>query len=111
MDAIVEPELARLEERAGEAARLLSQLANEKRLLALCHLVGRQRSVGELASLVGLSQSALSQHLARLREEGLVATRREAQTVWYRLSDPRAARVLAALHEIYCADEDRKESR
>ena len=103
--SVTDPELARLEERAGEAARLLSQLANEKRLLVLCHLVGGERSVGELAALVGLSQSALSQHLARLREDGLVATRREAQTVWYRLGDPRAARVLAVLHEIYCADE------
>ena len=97
-------ELERLEERAGDAARLLGQLANEKRLLALCHLVERERSVGELASLVGLSQSALSQHLARLREDGLVATRREGQTIWYRLGDPRAVRVLAVLHEIYCAD-------
>lgn len=105
MDAISAPDLARLEARAAEAARLMGQLANEKRLLVLCHLVERERSVGELAALVGLSQSALSQHLARLREDGLVAPRREAQTVWYRLGDPRAARVLALLHDIYCADQ------
>lgn len=98
--------IALLEESAGEAARLLRLLANEKRLLLLCHLVGAgEMNVGTLAIRVGLSQSALSQHLAKLREDGLVATRREAQTIWYRLSDPKAARVLQVLKELYCEQE------
>jgi ArsR family transcriptional regulator len=92
-----------MEASASEAARLLRLLANEKRLLVLCHLAGAgEMNVGTLASLVGLSQSALSQHLARLRDVGLVATRREAQTIWYRLADPKAARVLEVLRDLYC---------
>ena len=81
--------IGKLEQRATEAARLLKLLANENRLLILCRLVAeRELSVGDIADAVGLSQSALSQHLARMREEGLVATRREAQTVLYRIADP-----------------------
>src|SRR5512135_3005272 len=92
----IDPDIAKLEERAAEAARLLKLLANENRLLILCRLVAeREIAVGELADAVGLSQSALSQHLAKMREEGLVATRREAQTVFYRIADPNTRRVLA----------------
>lgn len=92
-----------LRERAAEAARLLRLLANEKRLLVMCHLVGAgEMNVGDLADTIGLSQSALSQHLAKLREDGLVATRREAQTIWYRLADPKAARLLEVLRDLYC---------
>jgi DNA-binding transcriptional ArsR family regulator len=95
--------IAALERRAVEAARLLKLLANENRLLILCRLAAeREMPVGELAGAVGLSQSALSQHLARMREEGLVATRREAQTVHYRIADPDARRILALLKNIYC---------
>lgn len=95
--------LADLERRAGEAARLLKLLANENRLLILCRLVAeREMPVGALADAVGLSQSALSQHLAKMRDEGLVATRREAQTVHYRIADPDARRILALLKNIYC---------
>ena len=91
--------LAVLEDRAAEAARLLRLLAHEKRLLVLCHLeAGGEMNVTELVGVVGLSQSALSQHLARLREDQLVATRREAQTIWYRLADPKAARLLGLGH-------------
>ncbi len=98
-----DPILAVLEERAAEAARLLRLLAHEKRLLVLCHLAGsNEMSVGELVVVAGLSQSALSQHLARLREDGLVATRRAAQTVYYRLADPKAARIVALLRDLYC---------
>jgi DNA-binding transcriptional ArsR family regulator len=98
-----DPDIAKLEKRAAEAARLLKLLANENRLLILCRLVAaREMAVGELADAVGLSQSALSQHLARMREEGLVATRREAQTVFYRIADPNTRRVLALLKDIYC---------
>ena len=97
------PDIALLEERAAEAARLLRLLANEKRLLVLCHLVGAgEMKVGDLADSVGLSQSALSQHLAKMREDGLVATRREAQTIYYRLAEPKAARLLEVLRDLYC---------
>lgn len=95
--------IAELELKAAEAAGLLKLLANENRLLILCRLVlAREMSVSDLAEAVGLSQSALSQHLAKMREEGLLATRREAQTVFYRIADPNAARLLALLKNIYC---------
>jgi DNA-binding transcriptional ArsR family regulator len=95
--------MADLERRAGEAARLLKLLANENRLLILCRLaVEREMTVGALVKAVGLSQSALSQHLAKMREDGLVATRREAQAVHYRIADPDARRVLTLLKNIYC---------
>jgi ArsR family transcriptional regulator, virulence genes transcriptional regulator len=88
--------------KAGEAAALLKALAHEARLMVLCQLVEGERSAGALQENSDLSQSALSQHLARLREEGLVATRREAQTIFYRLADPNATRVLETLAAIYC---------
>lgn len=88
--------------KAGEAAALLKALAHEARLLVLCQLLDGEHSAGALQEASGLSQSALSQHLARLREEGLVATRREAQTIYYRLDDPNVARVLDTLAAIYC---------
>ena len=95
--------IAALERKAAEAAGLLKLLANENRLLILCRLAAvGEMSVGELADAVDLSQSALSQHLAKMREDGLVATRREAQTVFYRIDDPNAARLLALLKSIYC---------
>ena len=106
MAAGVVVELAELEAKAAEAARMLRLLANENRLLMLCHLVtAGEMTVGALADAVGLSQSALSQHLARMREEGLVATRRASQTVHYRLADPKAARILALLRDLYCPPE------
>jgi ArsR family transcriptional regulator, virulence genes transcriptional regulator len=95
--------LGALQDKAAEAARFLRLLANENRLLLLCHLVAaREMPVGALAEAVGLSQPALSQHLAMLRQDGLVATRREAQAVFYRLADPKAARLLAVLRDLYC---------
>ena len=91
------------ERKAAEAAVLLKLLANENRLLILCRLaIAGEMSVGNLADAVDLSQSALSQHLAKMREDGLLATRREAQTVFYRILDPNAARLLALLKNIYC---------
>lgn len=90
---------------AGEATSLLKVLANEFRLLTLCYLAEeRELSVGELVERVGLSQSALSQHLAKLRDEGLVATRKEAQTVFYRVCDPKAQQLLALLHDLFCPE-------
>ena len=96
-------ELADLEANAGEAARLMLLLANRNRLLILCELLARREaSVGTLVKAIGLSQSAISQHLARLREDALVAYRRESQTLLYRVDDPNAIHILAALKDIYC---------
>lgn len=97
--------LEALAAKAGEAARLLSNLSNEHRLLILCHLSAQPgMTVGALVTEVGLSQSALSQHLARLRADGLVASRREAQTMHYRIDDDAVLRVLAVLRDIYCPE-------
>ena len=93
----------RVQEYAGEAAQLLKALGNEQRLLILCNLLDGPLSVGELNQRVDLSQSALSQHLALLRELGLVETRREAQTIFYSLPDGPVVRVMAVLQDIYCA--------
>ncbi|NWG55059.1 MAG: helix-turn-helix transcriptional regulator [Hydrogenophilaceae bacterium] len=90
-----------LEPRATEAARLLKLLANEQRLTVLCRLSGGEMSVGELGRYVPLSQSALSQHLAKMRADGLVATRRDAQTIYYRLADPITERLIGLLCELY----------
>jgi DNA-binding transcriptional ArsR family regulator len=87
---------------AADAARLLKALANEKRLMLLCLLAEGERSVGELNARVDLSQSALSQHLAVLREDGLVTTRREGQAIHYALAAGPAQQVIATLHAIYC---------
>ena len=96
--------IAQVEESAAAAARLLRSLANERRLMILCQLSAGERSVGELLPLIGLSQSALSQHLAVLRVDGLVATRREGQSIRYRIADPAAAQVMETLAAIYCSD-------
>ncbi|MBP7705446.1 MAG: winged helix-turn-helix transcriptional regulator [Caulobacter sp.] len=101
-------DITRFEESASEAARLLRALANERRLMILCQLADGELSVGELTPRVGLSQSALSQHLAVLREEAIVATRREAQAVYYRISDPAAVKVIGTLAEIFCPPDMRK---
>lgn len=95
-------DIAQFQASAGEAAKLLRALGNERRLMILCQLADGERSVGDLQPRVGLSQSALSQHLAVLREEGVVATRREAQTIWYRIADPAALKLVATLAEIFC---------
>ena len=88
---------------AHDAARLLKALANDHRLMILCLLVGGEKSVGEINERVALSQPALSQHLALLREDGLVTTRREAQSIYYGLAPGPAERVIEALHSIYCS--------
>lgn len=96
-------DIAVLERKACEAAGLLKLIGNEKRLLILCRLIAeREMPVGDLAEAVGLSQSALSQHLARMRDEGIVAARREGQSIHYRIADPNARRVIALLKDIYC---------
>ena len=86
---------------AGRASRLLKAMGNERRLVILCHLSEREHSVTELCRLVGLSQSALSQHLAKLRRDNLVKTRRNAQTVLYSVSSPEVGKMLAALSDLF----------
>jgi DNA-binding transcriptional ArsR family regulator len=96
-------DLKKLEKQAGHAARLLKLLGNEKRLLVLCFLAARgEMTVGEIVGVVKLSPSALSQHLARLRADGLVTFRRTSQTLHYRVADKKALRVIQVLKEIYC---------
>lgn len=91
---------------------MLNLLANENRLLALCHLAGEgEMTVTSMAEAVGLSQPALSQHLARLREDGLVATRKVSQTVFYRLTDPKVATLLGVLRDLYCPPETHDTSK
>ena len=91
------------EEKASEAAAMLKALGNEKRLMILCKLIEQgEMSVMALTVKVGLSQSALSQHLAKMREENIVGTRRDAQQVFYRVSDPRVREILSTLKTIYC---------
>ena len=90
---------------ASGAAALMKALSNENRLMILCYLIAQgEMHVGELVSKVGLSQSALSQHLAKLRDEGLVTYRRESQTLFYRVSDERAANILVLLQQMYCPE-------
>jgi ArsR family transcriptional regulator len=98
-----------LEQKAAEVADILRALANERRLMILCKLVewGEAHVTG-LAEAVGLSQSAMSQHLARMREEGLVAFRRDSQTLWYRIADPRIEQLFASLHALFCEPRKRR---
>ena len=99
----MQADIDRLAEQAGAAARLMKLLANERRLLVLCKLASAgEMTVGALAASVGLSQSALSQHLSLMRAEGLVRFRREGQTLHYAIADPIAERLLSTLREIYC---------
>jgi DNA-binding transcriptional ArsR family regulator len=87
------------------AVNLLKALSNEKRLLIICALYKGEKSVGELEEIVGLSQSALSQHLARLRRDGLVNTRRNAQTIYYSMTDSSTQAVLQCLYDIYTPED------
>lgn len=94
---------AGLEASAARAARLLAAMANPRRLVVLCHLLEGEKPVGELARIVGLSLPALSQHLAKMRALDLVATRRDGQSIHYRLASTEVAEVLATLYRLYCA--------
>jgi len=94
-----------LEQQAREVSRLLSVLANENRLLIVCYLMMRnEMKVGELVGALNLSQSALSQHLTKLREEGLVKFRRESQTLYYKIADERVTKLVKVLKKLYCDD-------
>jgi len=87
---------------AEDAAGLMKMLSSPARLMVLCALVSHEHTAGELEELVGLSQSAVSQHLARLRLENLVKTRRDGQKIYYALNNESAKRVIETLHSIYC---------
>jgi len=91
-----------MQRNASDAVTLLKGLANESRLMIMCVLAEGEVSVGELNKRIELSQSALSQHLAVLREQGLVNTRRESQTIYYRLNDTPAMNIIELLHKVYC---------
>jgi DNA-binding transcriptional ArsR family regulator len=94
-----------LREQAVEVSKILALLANENRLLILCFLMAHgEMRVGEIVDAVKLSQSALSQHLTKLRDDGLVVFRREAQTLYYRIADPRIVRLIKTLKKLYCED-------
>jgi ArsR family transcriptional regulator len=100
-NTILSPET--FEKQASEVADILRALANERRLMILCKLVEwGEANVTSLAEAVGLSQSALSQHLAKMRDEGIVTFRRESQTIWYRIADPRIEQLYATLNALYC---------
>jgi len=93
-----------MREHAADAARLMNALGNESRLMILCMLAEGEQSVGALNEAIPLSQSALSQQLARLRRQGLVETRRESQAIFYSLSEGPAEKIIQMLHDIYCPD-------
>jgi DNA-binding transcriptional ArsR family regulator len=88
---------------SAEAEELLKAVANSHRLMILCELKDGERSVSALEQVVPLTQSALSQHLAKLREGGIVTTRREAQAIYYSLKDDRVSRLIEVLHELFCS--------
>ena len=89
---------------AEAAAAFLKTLAHEGRLMILCHLGSGEKSVGELEALLDIRQAAVSQMLARLREEGLVTTRREGKTIFYSLSGPETSRMIDLLYDLFCKD-------
>ncbi len=88
---------------ADQASELLKALANRHRLMIICQLIDAERSVGELASLLGIRDSTVSQHLALLRKDGLVAARRDGQTIWYSISSGPARDLVDTLYRVYCA--------
>jgi DNA-binding transcriptional ArsR family regulator len=105
-DRLMDLDLEQLQDNARRASTLLKAMSNEHRLLVLCQLSQGEKSVGEMEKLIGLSQSALSQHLARLRRDNLVKTRRSAQTIYYSLKGEEASTVISTLYGLYCADGD-----
>ena len=91
------------QESARAASTLLKSMCNESRLMILCQLLDGEKSVGELEKLIGISQSALSQHLARLRHNNLVDTRRQAQVIYYRLKGHEVPAIMETLYKLFCA--------
>lgn len=99
---------ADLKEHATKAARMLKTLSSESRLMILCALEVREYSVTELHQQIGLSQSALSQHLATLRREGMVKTRRESQVIFYSLAQSNTTRIIEVLSDLFCPSDMKK---
>ena len=95
-------EIKDMRDNASQAAELLKAMSNEHRLLILCHLGEKEMRVSELNSFIDLSQSSLSQHLARLRQDGLVKTRRESQTIFYSIANPSVVKLISFLHSEFC---------
>lgn len=87
---------------ADEASTLLKALSNRHRLIIICQLTEKERSVGELAALLNIRDSTVSQHLALLRKDGLVTARRDGQTIWYSIGNPRARELVRTLYRVYC---------
>jgi DNA-binding transcriptional ArsR family regulator len=106
MPPIAPTDAEEMRSHATDAAQLLKAMANEKRLMILCMLAGGEQAVSDINAGLDLSQSALSQHLAVLREEGLVQTRRSAQTIFYSLSPGPVQEIIGVLHRIYCGGSD-----
>lgn len=98
----MELELEEMEAAADRASKLMKTLGHRDRLMILCQLAEEEKSVGEMADLLGIRQSPLSQHLARMRSEGLVKTRRESQTIYYSLANNDVTKVIEVLYDIYC---------
>ncbi|MGB2741172.1 MAG: metalloregulator ArsR/SmtB family transcription factor [Cognaticolwellia sp.] len=96
-------DIKEMRENASQAADLLKAMSNKHRLLILCHLGEKEMSVNELNNFVDLSQSSLSQHLARLRQDSLVKTRRESQTIFYSIANPSVVKLISFLHSEFCA--------
>ncbi|MBU1334841.1 MAG: ArsR/SmtB family transcription factor [Devosia sp.] len=101
---MIKMEIEKMEANAEQATRLLTAMANSKRLLILCNLLDREMNVTELGEKVGLAQSPLSQHLSKLRAWDFVKTRRDGQQIRYSLASDEVRRVLATLYSIYCED-------
>lgn len=101
MDSLLNNSVTTSEKYAADGSVILKSMANRHRLLILCSLKEREYSVGELEEIVGLSQSALSQHLARLRKDDLVQTRRSAQMIYYNLPDNKARKILESMYSIF----------
>jgi len=98
----VEIDLNQMARSASRASAMMKTLGHKDRLMILCHLAGGERSVGQIADLLQIPQSPLSQHLSRMRKEGLVETRREAQTIYYSLKSGEASRIVEVLYELFC---------
>lgn len=99
-------DLKKMQSSASEVSDLLKLLGHPDRLMVLCQLKFGEQSVGELSRNLGVKQSPLSQHLARMRHEGVVASRRDAQTMYYSITDKKIAQVIGVLYDLYCADDE-----
>jgi len=105
MEDNAEIDLIQMAHSATRASALMKTLGHKDRLMILCHLAGGEKSVGQIADLLEIPQSPLSQHLSRMRKEGLVDTRREAQTIFYSLKSGEASKIVEVLYELFCAPE------